>query len=486
MRATRPALLAALLLAGCPAHHLPTLEPGTFARCPAALTDAALDDLASYLDCPLPVAVARLVRSDYADDELRPADWSALERYSGQVSAAAFLHQLDSFVSPDGALLPWVELNRDRGLLRPDPVLAPDLELALAPGPASTTLPGRLQVPASAAPFRASRRAELLKQASTERPLAGLRVLLDPGHIGGAMAAFESRELLFVGPNGEKWEVREGELTFRTALEAKAKLERLGAEVRLTREEGRPGHPYPLSSFRPSADRLLRHLAQDPAFRDLERSLSVEARRRLRVAVALHAVKKQFLFETLRHRVEEARAEPPDLMISIHYNATPGAPGRRFPQHLVAMIRGNHEAVRLYNPYYRQRALRDAFEVAEFNASAHLAERCLRHMSQALGLPVVQTNPYPDHRPVLRADGTPSGVDAWNGVLLRYADWPSVLTEGPMMDELDEMPRLDTALRAPLHTPGTRTEQYAEGLARGVEEWARQWLAQERDDFGPL
>jgi len=61
-----------------------------------------------------------------------------------------------------------------------------------------------------------------------------------------------------------------------------------------------------------------------------------------------------------------------------------------------------------------------------------------------------------------------------------------VLIEGSHMDERDEIPRLDAAMRAPLHQEGTRTERYAEGLARGILEWAGQWLAQERNDFGPL
>ena len=109
----------------------------------------------------------------------------------------------------------------------------------------------------------------------------------------------------------------------------------------------------------------------------------------------------------------------------------------------------------------------------------------LNHMSRELGIPIQKdASRYPDHKAILRADGTASGVDAWNGVLLRYVGFPAVLAEGPHMDERDETPRLDAAMRAPLHQPGTRTERYAQGLALGILEWASRWLAQERNDFG--
>jgi hypothetical protein len=39
-------------------------------------------------------------------------------------------------------------------------------------------------------------------------------------------------------------------------------------------------------------------------------------------------------------------------------------------------------------------------------------------------------------------------------------------------------------MRAPLYQKGTRTERYAEGVAQGILEWASQWLAQEKNDFG--
>ncbi len=479
--------LLLLAVAACPAR--PAAPPRfDLSACPVELFDAVLDDPLAYLACPLPAAIADLVRSDYADDELASPDWEQLRRFDGQVPREAFARQLAEFIVPDGSLLPWIQFDPDAGTLRPDPVLAPDLALYLPSRPLAAP-PGRLQPPLDGdRPCRAERQAQLRASVDAARPVGALRVVLDPGHFGGALAAFESRELTWTPPEGgAPITIREGELTLKTALELKSKLEAKGVEVFLTRDGPGPGpgHPHPLSSYRSFADRLLRHLARDPQFQAIDAALPLDDRRRLRTAAALHAVRKQFIFESLRARMWRAAELEPDLLVSIHYNASDGPPGRRYDQALVAMVKGTYEPVRLYNAYYRFRAVRDALAVDEFNASAHLGAHLLNHVTRELAIPIQRDSlRYPDHTGVLRADGSASGVDAWNGVLFRYVDFPAVLCEGPHMDERDELPRLDAALRAPLHQPGTRTERYAEGLAQGILAWARRWLAQERNDFG--
>ncbi|HEY3448772.1 MAG TPA: N-acetylmuramoyl-L-alanine amidase [Myxococcales bacterium] len=481
-----PLHLLLFALAACPAPRSPALAKLDLWACPLELSDAVLDDPQAYLACPLPGAVAELIRSDYADDELATPDWEQLRRFDGKVPREAFVRQLSEFIVPDQSLLPWIQFDPTTGLLEPEPVLAPDLVLHLPSEPLAAP-PGHLQPPLGRdRPFRAERQAQLRASVDARHPVGALRVVLDPGHFGGPLAAFESREFTWAPPGGAPpITIKEGELTLKTALELKEKLEARGVEVFLTRDGPGPGHPYPLSSFRSFADGLLRHLARDPRFLAIDERLPLDERRRLRTAVALHAVRKQFIFEALRTRMRRAAELDPDLLVSIHFNASAGPPGRSYEQALVAMVKGSYEPVRLYNSYYRFRAIRDALELDEFNASAHLGARVLNHMSRELQLPIQRdSHRYPDHKAIFRADGSASGVDAWNGVLFRYVDFPAVLAEGPHMDERDEMPRLSAAMLAPLHQRGTRTERYAEGLAKGILEWAGQWLAQERNDFG--
>lgn len=491
MTAVRTTLLAPLVFAFAACSAPRPAAPPRFhlAECPRELTDAVLDDPASYLACPLPSSVADLVRSDYADDELATPDWDQLRRFDGKVPREAFARQLSEFIVPDQSLLPWIHFDPATGTLKPEPVLAPDLVLHLpAGGPSGRGgRSGRLQPPIDGdRPFRAERQAQLRASVDPAHPVGRLRVAVDPGHFGGPLAAFESRDVSWSPPGAAPMTIREGELTLRTALELKRKLEARGVEVFLTRDGPGPGHPHALSFFRPFADGLLRHLARDPRFVEIDEGLSLDDRRRLRTAVALHAVRKQFVFEALRTRMWRAAEFDPDLLVSVHFNASAGPPGRSYPQALVAMVKGNYEPVRLYNSYYRFRAVRDALAVDEFNASVHLAALLLQGMSRELGLPIqADARRYPDHRAIVDAAGAATGVDAWNGVVMRYVDFPAVLAEGPHMDERDEMPRLRDAMHAPLHQPGTRTERYAQGLADGVLEWATRWLAQKKNDFGP-
>ena len=63
------------------------------------------------------------------------------------------------------------------------------------------------------------------------KPLAGLRIAIDPGHIGGKWAKMEERWFQI----GKGKPVTEGDMTLRVAKLLEDRLKKLGAEVRLTR-----------------------------------------------------------------------------------------------------------------------------------------------------------------------------------------------------------------------------------------------------------
>ncbi|MFL5299985.1 MAG: N-acetylmuramoyl-L-alanine amidase [Anaeromyxobacteraceae bacterium] len=499
MRRAALLLLAALALTRC--ARAPVAREGAdldaevavvrdaLAGCPLALPDAALRDLAVYERCRLPASVVALVRNDYADGARGPERWEALRAYAGAVPRATFEAQLARVVDPAGVLKSWIAVDARANALLPDPVLAPRLAIPFAPGGgagfAGDARPGALvSPPRPDLPYRPVRRAELRGRATSARPLAGLRVAIDPGHAGGPFGAFEDRRIAWrPAPGAAEVVVQEGDLSLRTALELRAKLAARGAEVLLTRDAPLfPGAPD-LAALRPAAEALLGHIALDPAYAALERRLAPDDRLRLHAALALHAVKKVQRFASLLARAEGAARAGADLLLSIHFNAGTqvGAP---IAQELVAMVAGNVGAERAYDPSHRARALRSALDVEGLDASTHLAALCLAGASRALGVAVATRNHYPDHLPLVFADGTTRGVDAWDGALLRYADMPAALVEGPYMTDPEELGRLAAALAAPRGTEGTRTERFAEGLARGVEEWARRWREGDANPFG--
>ncbi|HUK66814.1 MAG TPA: N-acetylmuramoyl-L-alanine amidase [Anaeromyxobacteraceae bacterium] len=463
------------------------------ASCPVPLTDDALDALDTYDSCALPAFVARLVRNDYADDELEMPDLSSLSRFAGLVPRSAFEAQLERFIDPEGELRGTMAIDPERRVLRPDPLLAPGVEIAFAedlPGAAppcgGPSCRGQLVPPLRPErPYREARRRELIAHPDPMLPLLGLRIAIDPGHSGGPYGGIEERRFVARGEEAAPAVVlEEGDFTLRTALELRSKLVARGANVLLTRERASLVHGLPLHALRPYAEHLLRRLALDPRFQGLEQALEPAERLRLRTALALFAVKKQSRFESLRARARLAMAFRPDLFLSIHYNASPGPGGRAVREEVLAMVGGNFDRERLYNPYYRWRALEEAFAIDDFDASAHLGALCVRAMSDRLGLPVEGEPRYPDHLAIRDAQGRPTGVDAWDGALLRYLDGPAILVEGPYLDAREEFAPLEAALKAPLFTAGTRTERYAAALAACVEDFTRTWLRSERNPFG--
>jgi hypothetical protein len=79
------------------------------------------------------------------------------------------------------------------------------------------------------------------------KPLAGLRVAIDPGHSAGSMqeAKREGKYMSLYKPDGGKVEFYEAALNLATALALKEMLERDGASVMMTRDKNSQVYPVP-------------------------------------------------------------------------------------------------------------------------------------------------------------------------------------------------------------------------------------------------
>lgn len=421
------------------------VPPGALAKalaeCPAALDDEMLRDGRPWLGCQLPAHLVALIRNEYVEDEVSVPPWEALQPLASQVSAADFERQLWRVVNPDRSLEPWLALNVPAGELRPDVVGHPEARITFGERGPPPCWP--------------------------RRPL---RVVLDPGHLGGEWSRFEGRHLALADVV-----VREGDLTLRTARELEPMLVAKGFEVRLTRHDAAPQGQRTPERQRHALEATRRALENDPAYLAVEGTLGRDDKRRLDTAFALQVLRKLATFDDLRARVLAFRDLPPDAMVSIHYNAGPWATGSAHPEApTLALVGGMVQRTRVYLPAWRWRAYADAMAIDRFEASRTLAFALAREVSRALGMPLAtpaQANE--DQQPLPWPDGSPSGVSAWNGVVMRYADWPLVLTEGPFMNEATELPRLASDMASPLGTPGTRMFQYASGLSAGLEAWAK-------------
>jgi len=124
-------------------------------------------------------------------------DWSRLDVYQKTITRGEFTRLLDTLYAPGGAARRWIHVN-DRSawvrVRRDEPNLY--YRLSFAEETADGRARAMAQVPRAVA-----------------GQLEGMRVALDPGHIGGAFAAMEGREFRV----GDDPPVREGELVLEVA-----------------------------------------------------------------------------------------------------------------------------------------------------------------------------------------------------------------------------------------------------------------------------
>jgi N-acetylmuramoyl-L-alanine amidase len=154
----------------------------------------------------------------------------------------------------------------------------------------------------TAAEIEAARAADAL-------PLAGLRLVLDPGHVGGVWAETEGRHFKIEAAD---FPVREGELVLEVARRVREQLAALGAEVTLLREANVPVNPKGPMDYLELASQQVQ-APQERSWRAWwEHAAAVRAR-------ALHlAVVRGDLMERARLVNQEIQ---PDAVVSLHINA---------------------------------------------------------------------------------------------------------------------------------------------------------------------
>ncbi len=215
-----------------------------------------------------------------------PPDWSLLEIYQNTITRGEFESLLTTVFTTGNAWQAFIEINDTEARIKTGPKLTdPSFHLHFAEAEA--------RIP------RHWRAATALPPATPERPLGGLKIALDPGHIGGEWAKMEER--WFVVAEGTP--VCEGDMTLLVANLLKPRLEALGAVVSLVRENSEP-----VTKVRPVD---LQALALDSS----PPNDSPTARQRLAERLFYRTAEIRARADLVNHTLK------PDLVLCLHFNA---------------------------------------------------------------------------------------------------------------------------------------------------------------------
>jgi N-acetylmuramoyl-L-alanine amidase len=394
---------------------------------------------------PIPILIVAFLATRVLGAPLSPLapppDWNRLQAYAGTVTAAELRQLLDKVYVPDGSWKEWITISPSQALITPGPGATP-ITLPLAS-------PGAAKAPPRFWKGRSERSAQ------PGKPLAGLRIAIDPGHLGGRFAQMEARWFRI----GWSRPVEEGEMTLIVAKLLKERLEQMGAEVWLTRSSNGPTTPLRPGNLRKAAAASLAEEGVSPAGDRLQKEA-----------------------ERLFYRVGEIRNRArlvndrirPDLVVCLHFNAeewgNPDHPALTEKNHLHLLLCGAMSREELAHEdecYTMLVKLLGGTHAEELGASDAVA----RSLAGATGL-----EPFAYHNS--KAIPASSNPYLWIRNLLanRLFECPVVYCEPYVMNSRPVFTRVQLGDYSGMRNVGGREvpsiyREYADAVARGLAEY---------------
>jgi N-acetylmuramoyl-L-alanine amidase len=280
--------LACLILSGCTGAQEPVPAPE-----PKPETEPALE--AEAEPKPKPEA-PRPPPKPLLEKLGLPPSWTELDRYQGKITREVFEAELiRNYAEDPKAIGKMIQIFPDHAEIVRNSWFA-DQTWTLRFAAEETENP----------PPRYWRSAQQLPPLSDpEKPLEGMRIAVDPGHIGGEFAKMEARWFQI---REDTLPVMEGEVALRVGEILRDELTRLGARVALVRRENKP-----VTRTRP-ADYVdyIREFSNFPPDADPETDLGL-----------LRAAERTFyLSSEIRARAKQINDDfRPDLALCLHVNA---------------------------------------------------------------------------------------------------------------------------------------------------------------------
>ena len=385
--------------------------------------------------------------------------WEILQKYQETITRNEFVDLLQNVYCTHGLAADLITVdekcariltNRDTGTV---------FTLRFAPDSASLRPVPRLW-----------HRAKSLRPATAEKPLSGLRIALDPGHLGGKWAKMEERWFQI----GESPPVQEGDLALRVARLLAPELRQLGATVSFVRRSAEPVTTKRPDDFKELARKILVRNGVPEPRKDILDSSDPAREQTIR-----------WQSEILFYRYSEIRRRAvlvntklhPDLVLCLHFNAE----GWGDPKNPI-LIDHNHFHL-LVNGSYLQTELEfddERFEMVRrllsraYGEELPLAESVAAAMAKETKLPPYQ---YPTANTVTKV-GASGYVYARNLLATRLYRCPVVYCEPYVMNSREGYERIEAG-----DYDGTRNingierksifREYADSVANGLADYYR-------------
>lgn len=367
-------------------------------------------------------------------------DWKQLAVFHETITRTDFERLLTTIFTTSEAWRGFITID-DTGARIATGLAAPDDVFHLRFASEATAMPTP----------RAWKTTAALPPAPPGKPLDGLHIAIDPGHIGGDWARIEERWL----QAGEGPPVREGDMTLVVAKLLKPRLEALGAWVSMVRERTEP-----ITTLRPDS---LMELAADAA----DAPDSPDALRRFA--------------ERLFYRTAEIRARAavvndtlkPDLVLCLHFNADPwgdpNQPSLVDRSHLHLLLNGAYtdDEVALADQRF---AMLDKLLRRTHEEEAFVGATVADVFAEKSGLPPFI---YPAGGGNVRPVNNHPYLWARNLLANRLYDCPVIFMEPYVMNSTPDLPRLQAGDYEGLREiNGVQREsifrEYADALSEGL------------------
>ena len=397
----------------------------------------------------------------YAADDVsvlgtRP-NWKILERYQETITHDEFAHLVYGVYCTHGFAPDLIEVNGEKARILMNRASQEFFVLRFAKNDAS-----RNPVP------RLWHRAASMRTIKGGKPLSGLRIALDPGHLGGEWAKMEERWFQV----GNTQPVEEGDLTLKVARLLAPRLRELGAKVFFVRNSNEPVTARRPDDFRELATKILikngvpqpRADVLDPNDPQKEQTIRWQS-------------------EILFYRYSEIRRRAalvnfklhPDLVLCLHFNAegwgAPDNPTLIDINHLHLLVNGSYLQQELEYDDERFEMIRRLLSRV-YDEELPLADTIASVMARETQLPAYE---YPTANSTTKV-GSSGYVYARNLLATRLYRCPVVYCEPYVMNSNDAFARIQAGdYEGTRDVNGTERKsifrEYADSVTDGLVEY---------------